>query len=90
MELVGTDAVLQVPAPFKPGATGEMRLWRGFESTAIESPGGVLYEGELDDMARQILDDAAPTVPLHESRRLVKTLATILESARQEKTIGVA
>lgn len=81
IEISGTEATLHVPAPFKPGEREQLRLVRDDREEQIPIAANPLYEGELDDMARQVLDGAPPEVSLQESRRTVATLARLLTSA---------
>jgi predicted dehydrogenase len=87
MEVVGTEAILEAPYPFKPGLDAHMILRRGERAETITAPGQELYSGEVEDMADVILEGRSPRVPLSDSRANVAVLAALLESARVNKPI---
>jgi predicted dehydrogenase len=90
VEIVGSDAVLQVPVPFKPGSREKLVLVRGDTTVSIDVPGEPAYQGQLEDMARQVLDGAPPTLPLEDSRANVETLVALHRSARERKPVAFA
>jgi predicted dehydrogenase len=90
MEVVGTDAVLHVPNPFKPGLEEHCTLRRGDLTETITVEGGSLYLGELDDLAAAAFDGTPPRVSLADSRANVAALVACLESARTGRTVPVA
>ncbi len=50
MEIVGSEGVLNVPTPFKPGKGDTISLRRGDLTETIVIDGGELYMGEVQDM----------------------------------------
>ena len=89
MEIVGTDGVLHVDNPFKPGPRETLRLQREGHETSIAVDGGALYSGEIADIERAALDGAPCRVSLGESRASVATLAALLQSARDGRHVRV-
>lgn len=81
IEVIGDEATLVVPHPFKPGEQEELRIVREDRVETIPAPGAPLYVGEIEDFARAVLDGAPPVVPLSESRTIVQTLTALHESA---------
>ncbi len=81
MEIVGTDAVLTVPTPFKPKPTDALLLSRDDQVERIEVRGGELYTGEVEDMADAVLHGMPPRVSLADSRGNVASIVALIESA---------
>ena len=82
MEIVGSDATLLVPSPFKPGLDEELILTANGRSETIQVRGQELYIGEVEDMADAILRGRQPRVSLEDSRANTAVLLALLESAR--------
>ena len=55
IEIVGTDATLTIPAPFKPRKTSEIYLSSDDKQKKIKVKGEELYLGEVEDMCDAIL-----------------------------------
>ncbi|CAG1014076.1 D-xylose 1-dehydrogenase (NADP+) [Anaerolineales bacterium] len=89
IEIVGTEACLTIPDPFKPGMNSEILLSRGGKMEKIKIKGGMLYMGEVDDMCDAILNNKAPRVSLADSRGNVGTILALLESAQLGKPVSV-
>ena len=87
MEIVGTDGVLLVDNPFKPGPHERLRLQREGRETSIAVDGGALYSGEIADIERAALDGVPCRISLGESRASVATLAALLQSARDGRHV---
>jgi predicted dehydrogenase len=90
MEIVGTDAVLQVPAPFRPGPASTLLLTRGDATSAVDVAGEESCDGELEDMARQILDAEPPGLPLEDSRANTATIVALYRSASEGRAVAPA
>ncbi len=88
MEIVGSEAILRIPRPFKPGRHETLLLQRGdrLEKIPIHSR-GALYSGEVEDMADAILLNKAPRVSLEDSRGNILALAALIKSAQTGKPI---
>ena len=56
MEITGTEAVLNIPTPFKPGLRESIVLTQGEQERRIDIQGEQLYIGEVEDMAEAVLD----------------------------------
>jgi len=89
IEIVGTDAVLEVPSPFKPGTSERLVLRRGGAVETMDASGGALYAGEIEDLADAVLLGKAPQVGLADSRANVAALVALLESARTGRVVRV-
>jgi predicted dehydrogenase len=55
MEIVGSEAALIVPAPFKPGESTKIFITRDGKAQTVKVKGQYLYTGEVEDMADAIL-----------------------------------
>jgi len=83
IEIVGSEGVLTIPNPFKPGPRETLQLRHGDEVRAIEVGGGALYSGELEDMADAILLGRPPRVTLADSRGNLQAILALYRSARE-------
>jgi predicted dehydrogenase len=89
MEIVGTDATLFVPAPFKPSTQEELMLRHGNKEKVIKVKGEELYRGEVEDMCNAVLLGSAPRISLEDSRGNIATLLSLIQSAEAGKPIFV-
>jgi D-xylose 1-dehydrogenase (NADP+, D-xylono-1,5-lactone-forming) len=89
IEIVGTQAVLNIPNPFKPGLKNEIYLTRGEKPETIKVAGGELYLGEVEDMCDAILHGRASRVSLADSRKNTAVILALLESANSGKFVIV-
>jgi predicted dehydrogenase len=87
MEIVGTEAVLRVLQPFKPGPDATLILSRGESTETLSGEPAELYVGEVEDLAACALDGKAPVVSLADSRRNVAALQALLRSAREGRPV---
>jgi predicted dehydrogenase len=87
MEIVGSQATLIVPKPFKPGLNEKIFLVRDGKTETIKVKGRDLYLGEVEDMADAILLGKAPRISLEDSRANVAAINALLESARNNKPV---
>ena len=87
MEIVGSEAVLNIPNPFKPGLDNEVYLTRNEKTQIIKISGGELYLGEVEDMCDAILYGKAPLVSLEDSRKSIAVIVALLESARSGRSV---
>jgi predicted dehydrogenase len=87
MEIVGSDATLNIPNPFKPGFENEIYLTTGQKTQTIKIPGGELYLGEVEDMCDAILQGKSPLVGLDDSRNNTAVIVALLESAKSGKPV---
>lgn len=89
MEIVGSEATLIVPLPFRPSETTKIFVSRGPKTQTIKVRGQYLYAGEVEDMADSILLGRAPRMSLADSRGNVGTILALFESARTGKACPV-
>ncbi|MCQ3937279.1 MAG: gfo/Idh/MocA family oxidoreductase [Chloroflexi bacterium] len=82
IEIVGTEGVLNISNPFKPGIKSEIQLTRGDETQTIKIKGQELYSGEVEDMCDAILNGKPPRVSLTDSRGNIAAILGLLESAQ--------
>ena len=89
MEIIGSEATLNIPRPFKPGTDDKIYLTRGDKTETIKIKGQELYLGEVEDMADAILLGHAPRISLEDSRGNVAVIRALLESAHSGKPIAI-
>jgi xylose dehydrogenase (NAD/NADP) len=90
MEFVGTEGVLRVPWPFRPGEDASVMLTRrNGETETIPTGGGDRYALEVEDLADSVLKGMAPRVSLVESRGNMVALVALLRSAREGRPVPV-
>jgi xylose dehydrogenase (NAD/NADP) len=87
IEIVGSDASLDIPMPFKPGRKSQFILRRGNNVETIHIKGQELYMGEVDDMCDAILLGKPPRISLADSRANMATMLACLESANTGKPV---
>ncbi len=90
MEIVGTQAILNIPHPAKPSTNDKMYLTRGEKVETIEIKSKMLYLYEVEDMADAILLGHAPRISLEDSRANVETILAFLKSAKTGKPVKLA
>jgi predicted dehydrogenase len=90
IEIVGTDASLNIPNPFKPGKVNEVYLSHGGKQEKIRVKGSELYLGEVEDMCDAVTQNKAPRVSLTDSRGNIATILALLESARLGSPVSLA
>ena len=88
MEIVGSEATLKIPKPFKPETDEKIYLTRGDKTETIKIKGQELYIGEVEDMADAVLLGRQSRVSLADSRANVAAISALLESARMGKPIA--
>ncbi len=87
MEIVGTEGVLTIPAPFKPGPDEKIFMKRAKKAETIGVRGGELYIGEVEDMADAALMGKRPRISLADSRANTATILGLIELARTGKPV---
>jgi len=90
IEIVGTDASLSIPNPFKPRKASEIYLSHGDKQEKIKIKGSELYLGEVEDMCDAITQNKAPRISHEDSRGNVAVILALLESARLGKPVTPA
>ena len=87
MEIVCSEAVLNIPVPFKPGLKSQFILRRGNRVETVHIKSDELYLGEVDDMCDAILLGKSPRISLADSRGNVTAILALLESANTGKPV---
>jgi xylose dehydrogenase (NAD/NADP) len=88
IEIVGTEGSIELGSPFKPAGGEWIKIQRGDRVELIESPrADHLYQGEIEDMERAVLDGQPPRISLENSRGNVATVLALLESARMGQVV---
>ena len=90
VEILGSEASLRIPSPFKPQVNEKLYLTRDDKTEEITVIGQELYIGEVEDMADAILDGKDTLVSLNDSRENVAVISAFLESAHLGKPVSVA
>lgn len=87
VELGGSDASLEIPVPFKPENRAEIILRRESGREVIRIQSGVLYSGEIEDMADAVLLGKPSRVSLQFSEGNLRTIRALLKSAQSGKPV---
>jgi predicted dehydrogenase len=87
MEIIGSEATLNIPRPFKPGTDEKIYLTRDDKTETLKIKGQELYLGEVEDMADAILLGREPRISLDDSRANVAVIRALLESARSGRSV---
>lgn len=90
MVVIGSEATLVVPNPFRPGIDDEMRIVKEDEVQRIKTPGQELYIGEVEDMTDVILKGTPPRISLDDSRNNVAAILALLRSAQENRPVEMA
>ena len=87
VEIVGTEGVINIPAPFKPAKKSEIFISRGEKEEKVKISGDELYLGEVEDLCAAISTGQKPRVSLQDSRGNIATILALLEAAEQGKMV---
>ena len=87
IEIVGTEASLSVPSPFKPGKTSEIYLSYNEKQEKIKIKSDELYLGEVEDVCNAVTQNTSPRISHKDSRGNIATILALLESAKTGKTV---
>ena len=87
IEVVGSQASLFVPNPFKPGRLNVVWLLRGRIPRPLLVSGAPTYQGEVEDMADAILLGKPPLLSLQDSRNNVAAILALLQSAQENRPV---
>lgn len=90
IELVGDEAVLRVPQPFRPQPRASVALVHDETPQTFEVDGPEPFQGEVDDLAGTVLDGLPQRLTLEESGAYLATLVAIQRSAREGRAVEVA
>jgi D-xylose 1-dehydrogenase (NADP+, D-xylono-1,5-lactone-forming) len=89
IEIIGTEAVLRVPQPFKPGVKCEVHLTHGDKREILKIKGQELYLGEVEDMCDSVLLGKPPRISLADSRANIRVILALLKSAQSGRVVPV-
>ncbi len=92
IEIVGSEATLELTAPFLPEPEGpppSLVMWRGRDATPIEVASVDQYAAEVDDLTAAILDGTPPRVDLAFSRGTIAALVKLDRAARSAAGLPV-
>jgi xylose dehydrogenase (NAD/NADP) len=90
MVVIGSEATLVIPNPFRPGFDEEMRIIKGDEVQRIKIPGQELYIGEVEDLADVVLSNKPGRITLEDSRDNVAAILALLRSAKEGKPVQLS
>jgi predicted dehydrogenase len=82
LEVVGTEGIITVPVPFKPGLSEQLIVTRREETRTETVEGQALYSGEVEDLFDAVQLGRPPRVTLADSRGNTAALVALLDSAR--------
>ncbi len=89
IQIIGTDATLNIPNPFKPGLKNEIHLTHNGETQAIKITGSELYLGEIEDMCNAILNNQPPRISLTDSYGNIAAILALRQSAECGKPMSL-
>ena len=89
MEIVGSEGVIRIPHPFKPGEVEHITLSSEDGEQQIEIPGEALYQGEVEDIADAVNLGRPAKVSLEDSRGNVAAILALLRSARIDRPVTI-
>lgn len=89
MEIVGRDAVLRIERPFRTDDRSRLLLIAGDDTMTLPFESEAPFAGEIADMEAVALDGRAARIPLGESRRTVRTIRALYESAAAGKPVSL-
>ena len=88
MEVVGTAGTLRILRPFKTDERSRLEFTSaGDEIENVPFLPDTAYSGEVADMESAVLEGTRPRVSLDESRRTVRTILALYESARRGRPV---
>ncbi len=91
--IVGDEATLTIPSPWKPGCDGNATHMllnrRGGAEETLTFPAVDAYLCEVQAMEACVLDGAAPVVPLSQSRDFLKSALALYESAASGRPVSL-
>ncbi len=90
VEIAGSEGVITLETPFKPGADAPLRLTRGDEVQTFVVPGESLYLGEVQDLEAAAMDGRPTRVSLADSRGNIAALVALHDAARTGRVVTLA
>ena len=89
MEVVGSEATLIIPDPFKPGVKSEIYIRRENGQEIVQIEGGELYIGEVENMYDSIVEDQPQRMSLADSRANIAAILGLIKSAETGKIVKI-
>jgi xylose dehydrogenase (NAD/NADP) len=89
IEIVGSEATLNIPNPFKPNLKNEIYIKRGDETQTISIAGEELYLGEVEDICDAVLHSKPPRISLGDSRGNIAVILALIDSAGHGKSVAI-
>jgi xylose dehydrogenase (NAD/NADP) len=89
IEIVGSEATLNIPNPFKPNLKNKIFINREDKIQTIDMAGEELYLGEVDDMCDAILYHKPARIPADDSRGNIATILALIKSSENGKPMGI-
>jgi predicted dehydrogenase len=89
VEIIGTEGVINIPAPFKPGRKNEIYITRGEKQEKMKISGNELYADEVDDICDAVLYGQKPRILLLDSRGNVAAILGLLKSSNLGKAVQI-
>jgi predicted dehydrogenase len=87
LEVAGTTGVLRVRSPWRPREGQPILLTRGDATETVPVAPGDRYRLEIEDLAEAVRSGRGPRVSLAESRGNLRTIRSLLESARTGRPV---
>jgi predicted dehydrogenase len=87
MEVVGTRGTLLVSQPWNPDPARPLLLHRGDDVVEVAVPETDRVLAEIEDLEACARTGRAPRLPVAESRRNVRTITALLQSAREGRPV---
>jgi predicted dehydrogenase len=91
--IVGSEAMLQIDEPWKPGFTGQesrmLLTGKDNREETIITPAVSPYLSEVEAMEACVLDGAEPVVPLSLSRDFLRSVLALYESAQSGQPVSL-
>lgn len=89
LEVVGTEAILEIEHPFTSGRKEVIKLHHDGKTQDISVRSPELYSGEVENMADAILLGKSPRVSISDSRENIATLLALYLAARSGKSVSI-
>jgi predicted dehydrogenase len=91
VEVIGTEGRLVLNRPFVRMEENRRLTFhpKDGDPQELDVPDEFLYQGEVEDLHRVVLDNATPHLPLAESRNHILTATCLYLSARENRPVGL-
>lgn len=89
-ELAGTDGVMRIQNPYKPGSREDIELQRPDVTRKVAVEGSLeLFVREVADFVATVQDGRPPVVTLDESRGNTAAIQSLYQSAREGRPVAI-